>query len=122
MSQFSESLHFHGTPTELLSSCSAAVVVVAANEHWTTFLPYRAGTPGAAIAGLVVRWHYAEDHAWGVEVRHGERVVFTDSLLSAMAELAAAPNREAALAEWFVERDEVEEVFGTDEEIIAAFK
>ncbi|MFK8004157.1 MAG: hypothetical protein AB8H86_31620 [Polyangiales bacterium] len=46
----------------------------------------------------------------------------TDELLAALEELSAAPNRGAALAEWLLEHDEVEEVFGTDAEIMDAFK
>ncbi|MFT5357671.1 MAG: hypothetical protein ACI9KE_004908 [Polyangiales bacterium] len=81
MSQFSESLHFHGTPTELLSSCSVVPVVVGKNELWTTFLPYAAGSDKTPILvdGLVVLWRYAEDHGWDMQVRHGELEVFTYS-------------------------------------------
>lgn len=81
MSQFSHSLHFRGTPHELLAGCSAVPVVVAKNECWTTFLPHGPGSAESThvAEGVVVFWRYAEDHGWDTEVRHGEEVVFTYS-------------------------------------------
>lgn len=81
MSQFSHSLHFRGTPSDLLAGCSAVPVVVATNESWTTFLPHGPGSAESTFVaqGVVVFWRYAEDHGWDFEVREGQEAVFTYS-------------------------------------------
>lgn len=82
MSEFSDSFHFRGAPSSLADSKDRPrLIILAANDAWTTFLfrDVGFGRPAALaeIPGVALRWTFAEDHSWAAHLYDRGTLVFS---------------------------------------------